>query len=246
MRSFALVVLLFFTAVLHPYASDLNAVRGGQGTSQECPTVDTTSIDSIEAGEPLTFTAQVSGGDPNVTPTFNWTVSAGFIESGQGTAVITVNTTEVPAQGTVTATVDIGGYDRSCTTSSSSTSYVLAKAEARKIDEFGEIPAKDEQARLDNLALELREDPTASGIILTYGGRKSRTDDAEKAAARAKDYLVSKRKIEHSRVVAMSGGYREELTIEIWVVPAGAESPEPSPTVDPAALKPTQPPKPQN
>jgi hypothetical protein len=70
--------------------------------------------DSVRHGENLKFTTDVKGGDQNVPPTYNWTVSAGFIESGQGTSTIEVNTKEVPADSTVTATVELGGFDREC------------------------------------------------------------------------------------------------------------------------------------
>ncbi len=48
------------------------------------------------------------------TWTYNWSVSAGTITSGQGTSTITVDTTGLGGQ-SVTATVSIGGADPSCT-----------------------------------------------------------------------------------------------------------------------------------
>ena len=47
-----------------------------------CPTVTVSCPDSVEVGKELTFTAGVRGGDANVEPTYNWTVSAGTISSG--------------------------------------------------------------------------------------------------------------------------------------------------------------------
>ncbi len=102
---FAILLLIFSTA------------------SADCPTVGTTCPATVESGQPITMTAQVEGGDVNVTPTYNWVVSAGTIESGQGTSVITIVTTDLEPDSTVTATVEVGGYDRSCpTTASCSTS----------------------------------------------------------------------------------------------------------------------------
>ncbi len=139
-----------------------------------CPTVTVSCPDTATAGSPVTFTANVSGGDSNVTPTFNWTVSAGTISSGQGTSSITVDTTGVPTGTTITATVDVGGYDRSCSTSSSCTVNIPRVAEARKIDEYGNIRFNDEKARLDNFAIEMQNDPTAQGYLVCYGGRRGR------------------------------------------------------------------------
>ena len=86
-------------------------------TPPPCPTVSVSCPDTGTVGQPVTFTANVSGGDANVTATYNWTVSAGTISSGQGTSSITVDTTGVAGGSTITATVDVGGYDRSCSTS---------------------------------------------------------------------------------------------------------------------------------
>lgn len=93
-----------------------------------CPEVEVTSPDLGTAGEAITISVSVTGGDPNVTPTYNWSVSDGAIESGQGTSEITVDTTGV-VSGFITATVEAGGYDRECSTTKSSTTSIEEKAE---------------------------------------------------------------------------------------------------------------------
>jgi hypothetical protein len=45
---------------------------------------------------------------------FNWSVSAGTILSGQGTASIMVSVTGLPKGEKVSASVDVGGLDASC------------------------------------------------------------------------------------------------------------------------------------
>ncbi|HKQ05296.1 MAG TPA: hypothetical protein VJ464_09205 [Blastocatellia bacterium] len=85
-----------------------------QQSQSKCPTTKMVCPDLVKVGEKLTFTANVQGGDQNVTPTYNWTVSAGAISSGQGTSTITVDTKGVAADTSVTATVELGGYDREC------------------------------------------------------------------------------------------------------------------------------------
>ena len=207
----------------------------------ECPTVTVSCPDTVTVGQPVTFTANVSGGDTSVTPTFNWTVSAGTISSGQGTSSITVDTTNV--SGPITATVDVGGYDRSCSTSASCTSSLPPPNNPRKVDEYGNIRFNDEKARLDNYAIELQNDPTAQGYLVCYGGRTGRTGEAQRRCDRAKNYLVSTRGIDASRIVTVDGGFREELTVELWVVPSGATPPAASPTVDPSEVRPARAPR---
>lgn len=75
--------------------------------SIQCPT------EVVKAGKPLTFSANVSGGDPELEITYNWSVSAGVIVSGQGTPTITVDTTRL-AGNSVTATLELGGLPPEC------------------------------------------------------------------------------------------------------------------------------------
>jgi hypothetical protein len=197
-----------------------------------CPTVRVSCPDSVPVGSPITFTASVEGGDTSVTPTFNWSVSAGTITSGQGTSSITVDTTGIGGQ-TVTATVDVGGYGAECRASNSCTTSVLAApANPRKFDEYGNIRFNDEKARLDNFAVALQNEPGSQGVIIGYGGRRGRAGEAQARADRARDYLVNERGIEAGRITTIDGGYREELTVELWIVPTGATPPTASPTVD--------------
>jgi hypothetical protein len=208
-----------------------------------CPTVDVSCpSEPVKPGTPITFTANVSGGDSNVTATYNWTVSAGTITSGQGTSSITVDTTGLPNNSSVTATVDVGGYDRSCSTSDSCTTGITEAPGPRKIDEYGNIRFNDEKARLDNFAIELQNDPMAQGYLVCYGGRRGRTGEAQRRCDRAKDYLVTTRGITADRIVTVDGGFREDLTVELWIVPSGATPPAATPTVDPSEVRPTRPP----
>jgi hypothetical protein len=207
-------------------------------TPTPCPTVRVSCPDAVKENEPPTFTADVSGGDPNVTPTFNWTVSAGTISSGQGTSSITVDTTGTGGQ-TVTATVDVGGFDRSCSTSSSCTTSVTKNAApAVKFGEYVTTNLAANKAQLDKFVLALQQDPTAQGYLIAYGGRTSRPEDAQKAADNATDYTMNVRKMDGARTLSGVGGYREQPTIELWIAPAGGTPPNATPTVDPKDVKP--------
>jgi hypothetical protein len=204
---------------------------------QMCPTVKVVSpTDLTLEGGTITFTANVTGGDDNVSPTFNWSISAGTISSGQGTPVIWVDTTGAGGQ-SITATVDLGGYDRTCNTSSSSTSMVGVPAKARKTDEYGAIKPADEHARLDNYTIELQNDPLSQAYILTYGYKTSASGAAQKAADKAKSYLVNTRGIAADRIVTNDGGYRKLPATELWIVPSGAVPPAAAPTVDPSEVR---------
>ena len=187
-----------------------------------CPTVSVTCPSDVELGSPITFTASATSSDSSITPTYNWSVSAGTISGGQGTSSITVDTAGLGGQ-SVTATVDVGGFDPACSRSASCTTSVKPAAPlARKFDEYGDIKFNDEKARLDNYATALQGEPGSAAVILAYGN----CDGAAQARAdRAKNYLVNTRGIEAGRITTVDGGCRADLAVELWIVPSGATAP---------------------
>ncbi len=209
-----------------------------------CPTIAVDCPTGLTlAGQPITFTANATGGDPNVTPTYNWTVSAGTISSGQGTSSITVDTAGLASGSSVTGTVSLGGFAATCAASQSCTAQINAQQNPTKFDEFGNINRNDEKARLDNFANELQGQPGAQGYIIGYGGRRGRAGEAQTRADRAKDYLVNSRGIDAGRLVTVDGGFKEEAATELWTVPAGATPPTASPSVDASEVKTTAAPR---
>ena len=227
-----LIVLFFALALV------LSAVHSGSYVSAQqkpaCPVTKVTCPDMVYINDKLRMTADVQGGDSKITPTYNWTVSAGTIESGQGTSTIDVSTKDLFDGQSVTATVDIGGFDRACgygQTAASCTTSVMKKPEARKHDQYGKLAPQEENERLDKFTNELQMDPTAQGYIIAYGGRAGRAGDAQKAADKAKSYLVNKRGLDPSRIMTIDGGYREQQSVELWIVPSRAPLPKATPTV---------------
>jgi hypothetical protein len=213
-----------------------------QQAQPKCPISKLTCPSEVYVKDTLRFTAEVRGGDPKVMPTYNWTVSAGSIESGQGTPTIEVRTSELTGDSDVTATVEAGGFDRVCgygSTVASCTTAVLKRVEARKLDQYGALTPKEEEAKLDNFVIELNLDPTAQGYIISYNAHTSRPGDAQKAADRASVYLIKKRGLELHRIVTVTGGSREHPTVELWIVPTGAQPPKPTPTVKPSESSPS-------
>ena len=187
-----------------------------------CPTVTVDCPSEGNEGTPITFKAEYKPGTPPVSPTYNWTVSAGTITSGQGTDTITVDTAGKGGQ-TITATVELGGLDPSCgRTASCSTPIKGQPPISRKFDEYGNIRFNDEKARLDNFAIQLQNEPTAQGYIIGYGSCDA---EGQTRANRAKDYLVNTRGIDGSRLTVVDGGCMPELKVELWIRPSGATEP---------------------
>ena len=123
-------------------------------------------------------------------------------------------------------------------------------SEARRVDEFGDVLCEDEMARLDNFANELQNDPDVQGYIVFYGGKRQRDPtrhaarlalprrgEAEARAARLQPYLHDRRGVDSKRIVVVNGGYREQWTAELWIVPKGANPPIPTPTFKPREIR---------
>ncbi len=249
----ALCVLL--AAALSPRPSRSARGAAGAGASRslcpvitvECPT------GPVTPGTFVNFKVKVSGAGPESFEaegsgalSYRWAVSAGTITSGAEGSVNTgkgkaefaavVDTTGLPNNASVTATVEVGGLVRSCSNTNSCTTAVLSPPEPHPIDYYGNIRYADEQARLDNFAIELQNSPDLHGYIECYGGRVGRHGEARARCERAKRYLTGRRAIAPDRIVLVDGGYRNELTVGLWLLPPGTDF-QPAPTVDPKDVR---------
>jgi hypothetical protein len=186
----------------------------------KCPTAD------VQQGVPLTFTASISGGTPHALYTFNWTISAGTISSGQGTSTITLDTTGLGGQN-ITVTVEVGGVPQPCAKSEScGASVSLPPPVPHPFDRYGDLKFSDEKTRLDNLAITLQQEPGALGYIVIYSGKQSGLKEARDRARRAKRYVVNRRDIEAGRVILIYGGRGYGFSTMLLVVPGGAKVPK--------------------
>jgi PKD-like domain len=184
-----------------------------------CPEVSVVCPSQVALDQPLTFTANVAGGNSTTPLTYNWTVSAGTIIEGQGTPTIKVDTTGLAGQ-TVRATLSMGGLPMECA-DSCAVSIPLPPPQCRKFDEFPDVARNDEKARLDNFVVELQNDPTSTGYVIVSPGRSEKAEDAQRRMSRIVDYLVNSRGVDAKRVVTLVGSNKAELTVELWACPQG-------------------------
>jgi hypothetical protein len=204
-----------------------------------CPyPVNVTAPAQVADGDIVTFTADV-GYQGQSALNYTWTVSppAARILSGVGTPTITVDSSGLGNKSvTAILVVDDGSGDRSCRQTARAATGVSGLptiTPIKRFDEFPSIAHDDDKARFDNLAIELQNNPGATGYIIAYAGRNSRAGEADRMTKRAADYLSTTRGISRDRIVVINGGYREVNSFELWLVPQGAEAPRPTPTVSP-------------
>lgn len=170
----------------------------------------------------MTFTANVSGG-PAVT--YNWTVSAGTIESGQGTPSIVVRTSVADAGTNIRADVVISGLDPACNCPdrAGESAPVATILQAILIDEFGNLPADDIRGRLDNFFQELSNNPNNQGYIINYG-----TPAQIAARERLITNHITMRGFDRGRITLVRGGDTGEgPKTKLYRIPPGAANPTP-------------------
>lgn len=93
------------------------------------------------------------------------------------------------------------------------------------VDSFGDILLTDWKARLDNFAAELRDTPTSRGYIVVYPEMNKFPGWPFRKANTAMNHLITLDGIAPTRLAVVNGGYRDQVTFELWKIAAGAELP---------------------
>lgn len=194
--------------------------------AQDCPGISVYPYsDEITAGDTLIITCVTQFLKTDVT--YNWTISAGTIISGQGTARILVNTAETGGM-FITATVELGGLPAKCATTASASAEVIPAAQLVVKGTFtnGQELKNAVQKFLASTAF---KDPgnTATGFIYLYKTTNTATSAMEsfkKAIAGAFDY----NKILPSQYKIVDGGKKKLLTYEIYLLQERSKEPPPS------------------
>ena len=210
-----------------------------------CPfPINISAPTQVNEGEIITFTSDVSyGGTDALTRTWIVSPQSARIVGGAGTPTITVDSTGLAGQQiTATLVVSNGSEDPMCRQTAQANTYIPPHEKrslvAREFDDCSGCSYDDQKARLDNLAVELQNDPTTTAYIFAYGGKTGPAGQGDKLLTRARDYLINHRGIDASRLVTSIGGFRERDSVEVWLVPQGATPPKPSPTVQAGDVRP--------
>ena len=215
-----------------------------------CPfPVNISAPHQVTDGEIITYTADVAyNGTAGLRYSWKVTPSSARIISGMGTPTLNVDSTGLGGQRiTATLTADDGSSDPACAQSAQAVSIIAPLEKkvivAQEFDECTSCSLNDQKARLDNLVVELQNDPSTRAYVIAYGGRMSPLGQVEKLMSRAKEYVVAHRGIDASRLTVVNGGFREEDSVELWIVPSGASAPQPTPTVQAGEVNPGKKPR---
>lgn len=108
----------------------------------------------------------------------------------------------------------------------------------RKFDEYSKckqgnpscLNLESEWARLDNFAVSLRNNPKLQGYIIGYKALQSLPGSSLRHINYVR-HLVRSRIVDDSRIHVIDAGYRENLTIELWLASDCASIPSPNSSV---------------
>jgi hypothetical protein len=183
---------------------------------------------------PLKFYIYFNSDEFKEKPIFKWSVSAGEIIRGQGTTSIMVER-PFSEYKSITATVEVEGFSNECKLRHSVSSPEELSSLPLKVDEFGNDNCENELARLNSLRAGLDSDSLAHGYIIIYGGKYGRRNEVKAKIAKVKANLRSILLL--NRIKFIDGGFRENLSIELWLGESGKSAPIATPTVDSKDVK---------
>jgi len=194
-----------------------------QNALSNCAKIEVSGGGVVNAGDPMNFTANVTGLTKDSTLEYEWTVSNGTISSGRGTPSITVDTTGLSGTN-ITAEVKIKGLYDNCANTASETGSIAQKLPTELFDEYGKLPTNEVKARIQNLYVELGNNPNSQGYIINYGTDKEMAN-RERQIQKAIRFL----EFDANRLTTVRGGENPNGGVwsKVWLVPPGAEFPQP-------------------
>lgn len=197
----------------------------------------------VTDGETMRITAVAR--DPDGDPlTYEWRSSVGTIRgTGPDVTLDTTGLTAGPGAPPTNITITLlvsDGRGGSDTESRICAVYAPKRPEAERLGPELEMPRGSarvnnvHKAILDDVALRLRQEPTAVLVIDGHADQGESAAVARQRAENAKNYLVREKGIDPGRIVVRSyraerphpsGERRRNPRVELFIVPAGAEIP---------------------
>jgi hypothetical protein len=196
-------------------------LTGGIGIAAQdvkipCPSIKVVGPPGVtRLEEKMAFTAEIGNFNDRDILRYEWTISSGRIESGQGTSSIVIPTSREMNLSNITATVKISGLGTGCPDAASETAGVAMEWYPTKFDEF-EKRTKDElKARFDNFYIAIQEDPAIEGLIAVELSKKD-TARIKSAYLRALYDAILWLKKDLSRVTFLISEADAETRTVLW------------------------------
>jgi hypothetical protein len=96
---------------------------------------------------------------------------------------------------------------------------------------------EEDKPRIDRFAEEMKNNNSAEGYIIAYGGLVSYKNEARIRLRCIRDYLVIAHGITRSRLKLIDGGYRPEVSVRLFLVKSNDPKPMAFPIVNREAVR---------
>jgi hypothetical protein len=187
-----------------------------QTPENNCPKIAVVGPSGVtRAGESMTFSASISSGAPGKVE-YNWTVSAGTIQNGQGTSSINVRSTPEMGETMITATVKVSGLLAGCSDSAYEEAGIIAIIDPESADSFGNLSKSDVKARIDNVYIRLQNDPDLRCIIIVGFNKNDSRNFKVRYLKNILDGIIALKK-DPARVKFLITEGESELDTQIWL-----------------------------
>lgn len=158
----------------------------------------------ISPGEAATFAAEVTNANKvkgGLTIVYEWTVTEGTIETGQGTPSIVVRTEAESTNKKLSATLKIKGLPRECVDQATETAELVAAPRCGlAVDEYGKVSANEEKVHLDNDSIYLSQNPNFIMSIILFLEPNEGRASALMRVARIRKHLITARGLNRDRI----------------------------------------------
>lgn len=189
-----------------------------------CPKIEVHGPSSlVNAGETITFSANVDGKTPDSNLEFEWTVSAGTIIDQQGKPEIRVMTTEEMAGSNLTATVKVKGIFENCNNEASEIAVIESLLEVCLFP-YEKMSLEEELGRFDNLLFTLQNNPGARTHILFEIDKTENLSEVKTRVTKVFDHIFGRRKFSRN-LFFFDICYADHTQTTFRIIPDGVEIP---------------------
>jgi hypothetical protein len=159
---------------------------------------------------------------------YEWIVTAGKIDQGQGTPHLYLITNNADGGKELKVKVRVIGLPAGC---SDTAEFVYGELQFEgdpvSLDEWGRLSRKDELGRLDLAAAEWKQKTSHILYFIVYLAQNE-TSSAERARMKLiSDHLTKTRRIPKENVVILKGGKMGQRRTVVYFIPPGANPPQP-------------------
>lgn len=200
-------------------------------TKRACPyNIVVDGPDRVLENDIITFSSRNLVTEGAIPVNYKWTVSGGTITSGLGTSSITVDTRGMGGK-VVKAYLDVTDdvYGSTCMQKNEVETGVDIQELPKpyQCDIFEAKNRDDIKARYDNCVIRVQETPNSQLYVILYQGTEKGSPKVDVLSKMTLDYFVKSRGVDPRNIVITKWGSRPRTTVEVWVVPPGAQPPVP-------------------